>query len=161
MRHGCFRVSTSRPIFGGRNRPGGDESETTVTRCCMPVVPADRGQCWARSPYWPPMPGGFARPWNSATVAGRRWRSSMPWRELAQPVRMERIALLAPTEALRDGLAGVADTGLVELDKLSTVDAAATDAGRRLQRVAGGGRVAPVLAVHAPDLDALEKAGAA
>jgi V/A-type H+-transporting ATPase subunit I len=85
----------------------------------------------------------------------------MPWRELAQPVRMERIALLAPTKAVRDALVGVADTGLVELDKLSTVDAAATEAGRRLQRVAGGGRVSPALAVQAPDLDALEKAGAA
>jgi V/A-type H+/Na+-transporting ATPase subunit I len=85
----------------------------------------------------------------------------MPWRELAQPVRMERVALLAPTKALRDALVWVADTGLVELDKLSSVDAAATEAGRRLQRVAGGGRVAPALAVHAPDLDALERAGAA
>jgi V/A-type H+-transporting ATPase subunit I len=85
----------------------------------------------------------------------------MPWRELAQPVRMERVAVLAPTTALRDALVWVADSGLVELDKLSSLEAAATEAGRRLQRVAGGGRVAPALAVHAPDLDALEMAGVA
>ena len=62
----------------------------------------------------------------------------MPWGEQAQPVRMQRVALLAPTAALRDALVRVADTGLVELDKLSTVDAVATEAGRRLQRVVGG-----------------------
>ena len=61
----------------------------------------------------------------------------MPWGEQAQPVRMQRVALLAPTTALRDALVRVADTGLVELDKLSTVDAVChrgrspTAAGRR------------------------------
>ena len=85
----------------------------------------------------------------------------MPWGEQAQPVRMQRVALLAPTTALRDALVRVADTGLVELDKLSTVDAVATEAGRRLQRVVGGDLVTPALAVHAPDLAALERADAA
>ena len=85
----------------------------------------------------------------------------MPWGEKAQPVRMQRVALLAPTTALRDALVRVADTGLVELDKLSTVDAVATEAGRRLQRVVGGDLVSPALAVHAPDLAALERADAA
>jgi V/A-type H+-transporting ATPase subunit I len=85
----------------------------------------------------------------------------MPWRERVEPVRMERVALLAPTSALRDVLVRVAATGLVELDKLSTVDAAATEAGRRLQRVAGGDKVSPALASHTPDLAALERTGAA
>ena len=85
----------------------------------------------------------------------------MPWGERAQPVRMQRVALLAPTTALRDALVRVADTGLVELDKLSTVDAAATEAGRRLQRVVGASSVTPSLAVHAPDLATLEGVGAA
>jgi V/A-type H+/Na+-transporting ATPase subunit I len=85
----------------------------------------------------------------------------MPSRDRAEPVRMERVALMAPTPAVRDVLVRVADTGLVEVDKLSTVDAAATEAGRRLQRVAGGGKVAPALALHTPDLAALEQAGAA
>ena len=85
----------------------------------------------------------------------------MPWGERAQPVRMQRVALLAPTTALRDALVRVADTGLVELDKLSAVDAAATEAGRRLQRVVGASSVTPSLAVHAPDLAALERVGAA
>jgi V/A-type H+/Na+-transporting ATPase subunit I len=85
----------------------------------------------------------------------------MPWRERAQPVRMERVALLAPTPALREVLVRVADTGLVELDKLSTVDVAATEAGRRLQRIAGRNRVTPALARRPPDLAALERASAA
>ena len=68
---------------------------------------------------------------------------------------------LAPTTALRDALVRVADTGLVELDKLSAVDAAATEAGRRLQRVVGASSVTPSLAVQAPDLAALERVGAA
>ena len=85
----------------------------------------------------------------------------MPWGEQAQPVRMQRVALLAPTTALRDALVRVADTGLVELDKLSAVDAATTEAGRRLQRVVGASSVTPSLAVHAPDLAALERVGAA
>jgi V/A-type H+-transporting ATPase subunit I len=85
----------------------------------------------------------------------------MRWGDQAQPVRMQRVALLAPTTALRDALVRVADTGLVELDKLSTVDAVATEAGRRLQRVVGGNLVTPALAAHAPDLAALERADAA
>jgi V/A-type H+/Na+-transporting ATPase subunit I len=85
----------------------------------------------------------------------------MPWRDRARPVRMERVALLAPTPALREVLVRVADTGLVELDKLGTVESASTDAGRRLQRLAGGSHVAPALASQTPDLEALEKAGAA
>lgn len=85
----------------------------------------------------------------------------MPWGEQAQPVRMQRVALLAPTTALRDALVRVADTGLVELDKLSTVDAVTTEAGRRLQRLVGGDLVTPALTVHAPDLAALERADAA
>ena len=85
----------------------------------------------------------------------------MHWGERVQPVRMQRVALLAPTTALRDALVRVADTGLVELDKLSAVDAATTEAGRRLQRVVGASSVTPSLAVHAPDLAALERVGAA
>src|SRR5512133_2177123 len=107
------------------------------------------------------MHGGFVRHWKSATAEGRRWRFSMPWRERAQPVRMERVALLAPTPALREVLVRVADTGLIELDKPSTVDAAATEAGRRLQRIAGRSRVSPALALQPPDLAVLERAGAA
>jgi V/A-type H+-transporting ATPase subunit I len=74
---------------------------------------------------------------------------------------MQRVALLAPTAALREVLVRVADIGVVELDKLSAVDAAATEAGRRLQRVAGGSGVTPALAIRSPDLAALESSGAA
>ncbi|WP_152190006.1 V-type ATPase 116kDa subunit family protein [Georgenia satyanarayanai] len=39
----------------------------------------------------------------------------MPWRELAEPVRMQRVALVAPVAALHDVLREVADAGTVEL----------------------------------------------
>jgi V/A-type H+-transporting ATPase subunit I len=38
------------------------------------------------------------------------------WRDTLRPVRMERIALVAPAETLRDVLVRVADAGVVELD---------------------------------------------
>lgn len=38
----------------------------------------------------------------------------MPWPELLRPVRMARIALIAPVESLRDVLAATADSGVVE-----------------------------------------------
>ncbi|KAE8762172.1 V-type ATPase 116kDa subunit family protein [Georgenia thermotolerans] len=40
----------------------------------------------------------------------------MPWRDVAAPVRMQRVALVAPAAMLRDLLVVVADAGTVELD---------------------------------------------
>ena len=40
----------------------------------------------------------------------------MPWLETAFPVRMTRIALVAPAERLRDMLVRVAAAGVVEID---------------------------------------------
>jgi V/A-type H+-transporting ATPase subunit I len=39
----------------------------------------------------------------------------MRWREALQPVGMERVALLAPSDGLRDLLVNVADEGTVAL----------------------------------------------
>ncbi|PFG38896.1 V/A-type H+-transporting ATPase subunit I [Georgenia soli] len=41
----------------------------------------------------------------------------MPWRDLAEPVRMQRVALVAPATALRAMLVEVADAGTVELER--------------------------------------------
>ena len=63
-----------------------------------------------------------------------RWRSSMPWRESLEPVRMQRVALVAPGDSLRDVLVEIAAAGPVELD----VGRRARHRGRRrrlLQRI--------------------------
>jgi V/A-type H+-transporting ATPase subunit I len=81
----------------------------------------------------------------------------MPWRETLEPVRMQRVALVAPQRTWRHALVTVADTGVVELDRVS--DAAETapgDADRRLARL-NLPEVAPLLRVDPPDLDDLER----
>jgi V/A-type H+-transporting ATPase subunit I len=47
----------------------------------------------------------------------------MPWREVPRPVRMQRVALVAPVDALRDTLARVAVAGVVELDAVTDAEA--------------------------------------
>jgi V/A-type H+-transporting ATPase subunit I len=83
----------------------------------------------------------------------------MPWRESLEPVRMRRVALLAPRDRLRDVLVAVAASGLVEVD--SVQGGGAGPAALRLQRMAAAGAVEPVISVAEPDLDALEAAGRA
>ncbi len=83
----------------------------------------------------------------------------MPWRESLEPVRMRRVALLAPRDRLRDVLVAVAASGLVEVD--SVQGGGAGPAALRLQRMATAGAVEPVISVAEPDLDALEAAGRA
>ncbi len=46
----------------------------------------------------------------------------MPWRESLRPVAMRRVALVAPTAALRDLLVAVADSGTVDLDLSGSED---------------------------------------
>lgn len=69
----------------------------------------------------------------------------MSWLEAALPVRMTRIALVAPAGSLRDMLVKVAESGTVEID-VATPPARSADA-------------APALTVHAPDLAALVRDG--
>lgn len=72
----------------------------------------------------------------------------MRWREALRPVVMQRVALLAPQDALRDVLVGVADEGTVALDE-ATADAdvarSAAPAAALLQRVQAGARTAAAL----------------
>lgn len=83
----------------------------------------------------------------------------MSWREAAVAVRMSRVALVAPRPALRDALAGAADAGLLEIDRMPASDRPPDGpAAHRLRgRPATGG--APALAAAEPDLDALVAAG--
>ena len=84
------------------------------------------------------------------------------------PVRMQRVAIVAPQRALRDALVRVGDAGCVQLDTgtgasgsgESTRDPAVDALRDRLHRI---GSVAPhpALALVEPDPDELERAGAA
>ena len=68
----------------------------------------------------------------------------MPWRDAGAPVRMQRVALVAPVAALRDLLVRVADAGVVEIDH------SAPDRGPDVDA-----RLSP----DPPDLAELERAG--
>ena len=84
----------------------------------------------------------------------------MPSRDLGAPgapVRMERIAVVAPTAALRDALVRVAAAGTVELDP-PTNSPPPGEAARHLVRLHVP-TAAPVLSVVRPDLDALVQDG--
>jgi V/A-type H+/Na+-transporting ATPase subunit I len=85
----------------------------------------------------------------------------MSWREAALPVRMRRVAIVAPLPDLRAALVRVADAGSVELDRaLRPGETAAGEAGRRLAATPGPVG-APRLAAQPPDLDALQRDGRA
>lgn len=83
----------------------------------------------------------------------------MRWPESVSPVRMRRVALVAPRDALREALVRVADAGVVELDE-GPAQAEPGPAGRLLATqsgVPGAPRVAP----RAPDLAGLVRTGRA
>ena len=81
----------------------------------------------------------------------------MRWPDAAAPVRMRRVALVAPAGSLRDVLVAVADAGTVEIDRGDDKDKPG-EAARRLQH-AGQKVVEPALTVGRPDLRWLERAG--
>jgi V/A-type H+/Na+-transporting ATPase subunit I len=86
----------------------------------------------------------------------------MRWREALEPVVMERVALLAPSGALREVLATTADSGSVQLDELGAEDEAGmapSSAAERLLRLHPGTDVTPAIASSTPDLEACERAG--
>ena len=82
----------------------------------------------------------------------------MPWLEAAVPVRMERIALVAPDASLRDVLVEVADAGAVEIDQAGG-EADVPGLPERLLRAAGREREAPALSAAAPDPAELDRTG--
>ena len=85
----------------------------------------------------------------------------MPWPDAMAPVRMERIAVLAPSDTLRDALVLVADAGVVQFDAVGPQDdSAVSEAAQRLQRL-GSTHPTPRLSAVAPDLEELEHASRA
>jgi hypothetical protein len=84
----------------------------------------------------------------------------MRWREALHPIGMQRVALLAPTESLRDLLVTVADLGCVDLDDLGEHGSAtaAPPAAASLQRVGHGAPVTALVARQA-DLTGWEQNG--
>ena len=60
-------------------------------------------------------------------------RPGLRWPRMPRPVRMDRVALVAPSASLRDVLVRVAASGVVEIDTAGAAQAAQGEAGRRLQ----------------------------
>jgi V/A-type H+-transporting ATPase subunit I len=90
----------------------------------------------------------------------------MTWRETTEPVRMERVAVVAPQELLRGVLVQLADAGTVELDPpVGTAHEGTTPAARRLEALtAAGGLTEPIqprVTERAVDLDDLVASGRA
>ncbi|WP_263730601.1 V-type ATPase 116kDa subunit family protein [Cellulomonas sp. SG140] len=87
----------------------------------------------------------------------------MRWHDALNPVGMQRVALLAPVDQLRDLLVTVADQGCVELDELGDRSLGATKesgAAAALRRLGRSGQVTPLLG-RRPDLPAWEQGGRA
>lgn len=82
----------------------------------------------------------------------------MPWLDAAAPVRMARVALVAPAGSLRDVLVQVADAGVLEIDQANGNGEAPGEAARRL-RGARRAPAQPLLSASLPDPAALEAAG--
>ena len=82
----------------------------------------------------------------------------MPWSEALTPVRMQRVAIVAPHAALRETLVLIAGAGCMEIDRIDGPGRGARGAALRLRRL----RTEPTeaaLSAAAPDLTALERAG--
>jgi len=85
----------------------------------------------------------------------------MRWPETFEPARMERVAVVSPTDRLRSVLVAVADAGVVQLERVG--DQARGPAGEALERTrrqrADAGPSSPVLDPEAPALATLERQG--
>lgn len=79
----------------------------------------------------------------------------MPWLDVARPVRMSRVALVAPAGSLRDMLVRVAAASAVQIDRAD----ADQDAPGAAVRAAPAKAASPALSAEPPDLDALRQAG--
>lgn len=90
----------------------------------------------------------------------------MSWREGLQPVRMQRVALVAPAAVLPDMLERVADAGVVELEPTGTEQTRDAELRRRTEQAVADGPVTALAGwVPAPAMpqlgDALAPIGAA
>jgi V/A-type H+-transporting ATPase subunit I len=80
----------------------------------------------------------------------------MPWHDGAQPVRMQRVAVVTPADGLRAALVRVAAAGTVELDPPPEAGGTPGEAARRLARLHARAQT-PALSAQPPDLAALER----
>jgi V/A-type H+-transporting ATPase subunit I len=83
----------------------------------------------------------------------------MPWRESIEPVRMSRVAILAPAESMRDVLVTVAGRAAAELEVAT--EAGMGPAGRAMARLPLAEGTEPLLARSAPDVEVLAEEGRA
>ena len=84
----------------------------------------------------------------------------MPLPDAVLPVRMRRIAVVAPENRLRDALVELAEDGNVELSgDLPALVGPQVDALRRLERESQAARGEPHISRARPDLEATERAG--
>ena len=84
----------------------------------------------------------------------------MPWREAVAPVRMERVAVVAPRQTLREVLVRLAATGVVEVEQVTPPSEVTPGAAARaLQRLAAADAetAAARLALERPDVERLER----
>ena len=81
----------------------------------------------------------------------------MRWSDLAVPVRMQRVALVAPSATLRDVLAKVADAAVMQIDRDAGHHGAA--AARRQAGSPAPRPATPLISPEAPDLGELERSG--
>ncbi|HUA42237.1 MAG TPA: V-type ATPase 116kDa subunit family protein [Streptosporangiaceae bacterium] len=81
----------------------------------------------------------------------------MRWSDVAMPVRMQRVALVAPAATLRDVLARVADAAVMQIDRDG--EPRGTSARGRQSAGPAGQRAPARIARAAPDLEELERCG--
>jgi len=85
----------------------------------------------------------------------------MQWPETLEPARMQRVAVVAPTDRLRSVLVAVAESGVVQVEQVGErVRGPAGDALERARRAqVDAGHAMPVLDPDPPDLAKLESEG--
>ena len=85
----------------------------------------------------------------------------MRWPEVLEPARMERVAVVAPTDRLRSVLVAVADAGVVQIERVGEkARGPAGEAWERARRAqVDDGQSVPVLELEPPDLATLEREG--
>jgi len=85
----------------------------------------------------------------------------MRWPEVLEPARMERVAVVAPTDRLRSVLIAVADAGVVQIERIGDkARGPAYEAWERARRAqVHNGQSAAMLDLEPPDLATLERDG--